>query len=1092
MKKTLTLVAVPVFAVLTFALFANLAMAASCTLPQVSCDANGLYDALNGSCVNPYCTSDAQCAALFGATSQCIVAQQGCANTCTLVAGGGGTGVVTPTSTNSNSATLAINGSMEVNGTWQLTATGPASTPFTLCAQQTLPNGGGQQPESCTPNFGFTQATGGWSSLGTFPASSVGTWNEWVIFQDANQEKSPQITFTVGPAGSIASSGGGTTSGGTVQGNPNLGTVVPYLDAIIAQLKQAGNDNLTAFIDYPGVMEGVTDQPNAAGVAAGIGAGGVSGDYATEATAQALAQAFTGSASNVVSEPAPPGDDPVENFVTPSGVQNPPQLFVQFSDGTLMNAGGLAQDYFQGAADIQVKLNERLTDITKSYTQSPQGSPITWQPDPSFDYSSWFGTDAQGYTWSIGSNGTTCELVAWEQYGLTFHANPAPYEKNTTANTIDCDPETGLNSAASMGPGNTQTGTNTTGGGQSGGSLTSQNNTGGGTPTNLGGGGAETQVQNNTISSYIASLNSALANAFQSISSVTPIVNQTSETSNANSSEAVLTALEASLQSIQNAIAAGNGSISADTLSSMSSIVQSISQIIQLLSPSSGTVSSSLDAGGSLISPAVSISTPDNPLTARGTQTINTDLAVIRQPISLPTAARATLAISVANSSSGIYPVGSSWTLQLTGGPINESFTICDVQNGVQNCTPNWGTTDASGSWESSGNFTSGTEGIWTEWVQFAPPSKISNKITFTVAPTGNSATTGTDVGVYIWGGNYTGAPAGSLLSTSVALAAQNGFHVVRITLDPRYNMDYNISSACYPNFTLEGLASSPQYKTAFGTPGIDTFMLTAYDGASFGDCVTKKYLSLSALTPDLLSAIQTEYENLGLYLYRTYQGTGKTFIISNWESDNDAYCGSSYNYLTSSTFQTTCNANYSSAYGGNTGPRDTMAALTKWFTARQAGITAARVQAASEGDTDVAVYQAPEFNSVNALQEAGYPSVLYNVLPNVSSDYISYSSYESINKNPSTLVTDLATIHQVAGPTQVIIGEFGFDSAAYGDAGVATKMAGVVSDMQDSSVPYGIAWQMFDQPGGDFGIFNIGADNNVEPLPQEKVLMTD
>jgi len=59
-----------------------------------------------------------------------------------------------------------------------------------------------------------------------------------------------------------------------------------------------------------------------------------------------------------------------------------------------------------------------------------------------------------------------------------------------------------------------------------------------------------------------------------------------------------------------------------------------------------------------------------------------------------------------------------------------------------------------------------------------------------------------------------------------------------------------------------------------------------------------------------------------------------------------------------------------------------------------------------------------------------GFKSVLYDVLPNIIFDYVSYSSYESINKGDpyAALVADLNTIRDVVGSNAIILGELGFD----------------------------------------------------------------
>ena len=80
-------------------------------------------------------------------------------------------------------------------------------------------------------------------------------------------------------------------------------------------------------------------------------------------------------------------------------------------------------------------------------------------------------------------------------------------------------------------------------------------------------------------------------------------------------------------------------------------------------------------------------------------------------------------------------------------------------------------------------------------------------------------------------------------------------------------------------------------------------------------------------------------------------------------------------------------------------------------------------------------VYAAPEINIVRALRESGLKSVLYDVLPSVMFDYVSYSAYESINAlDPSAaLHADLDTIAAVIGSNSIIVGETGFSRTAWG-----------------------------------------------------------
>ena len=253
--------------------------------------------------------------------------------------------------------------------------------------------------------------------------------------------------------------------------------------------------------------------------------------------------------------------------------------------------------------------------------------------------------------------------------------------------------------------------------------------------------------------------------------------------------------------------------------------------------------------------------------------------------------------------------------------------------------------------------------------------------------------------------------------------------------------------------------------------------MLTAYDGVTFGDCVHHRHLDPNFYTPPNVAAIVKEYSDLTLYLYETYRGTHKRCILSNWESDNEVYCGAAYAYATDPTARAACNVRYPSAYDGNRSPDDSIRGLIFWFQARQQGIEDGRSRALNHGIGGKRVYLAPEFSVVRALHNAGFKSVLYDVLPFVTFDYASYSSYESINQaEPErALLADLNTIQDVIGSSAIILGEFGFARSAWGAEGVVSKTDRLINTAVLWGISYVFQWNMYDQSArDDFGMYDV------------------
>ena len=327
--------------------------------------------------------------------------------------------------------------------------------------------------------------------------------------------------------------------------------------------------------------------------------------------------------------------------------------------------------------------------------------------------------------------------------------------------------------------------------------------------------------------------------------------------------------------------------------------------------------------------------------------------------------------------------------------------------------------------------------------------SGTSATASFTVTPASatTTPTSTTLIGPYFWGGSVTGVSESSMLAEGKELADDLGSKVIRISMSARADEDYE-NGSCIPNFTLAGLAERSDFNAILTDPQFSTVIITAFDGTTFGNCVTKSYLDPSFYTAANTQKIETEYTNLADYLK---QFSNKKFIIANWEGDNDAYCGSSESAVVNGS--STC-----------PGAVQNLAGLQKWFAARYAGIKAANAPN---------VFSGIEFNSVTGLHGKGLPSVLYNVIPNVSADYYLYSSYESINVSAAQFTSDINTIRSVVHSNNIIIGEMGFQVGAFGDATTTAERLGqMIAVVQQENLPYGIVWALLNDPPG-MGIYS-------------------
>jgi hypothetical protein len=198
--------------------------------------------------------------------------------------------------------------------------------------------------------------------------------------------------------------------------------------------------------------------------------------------------------------------------------------------------------------------------------------------------------------------------------------------------------------------------------------------------------------------------------------------------------------------------------------------------------------------------------------------------------------------------------------------------------------------------------------------------------------------------------------------------------------------------------------------------------------------------------------AIYDEMYNFVSYLLKTYDNSGKTFFIGNWEGD----------WLLIPNYDRTV-----------TPSPESLANMTKWFQIRQRAIDDAKQAATAK---NVFVYHYIEANLVLKGMN-GEPCVAESVIPNVDIDLISYSSYEAIkNKTYDQKKTDLTAIFNylesklkpkasIPFARRVFIGEYGYQANASKPETFQKQYDETKEIMKitfELNLPFALHWQMY------------------------------
>ena len=445
------------------------------------------------------------------------------------------------------------------------------------------------------------------------------------------------------------------------------------------------------------------------------------------------------------------------------------------------------------------------------------------------------------------------------------------------------------------------------------------------------------------------------------------------------------------------------------------------------------------------------------------------------------------------------YQLGDAPTYRITGAPPNSPIYWSSTLNGRSTGEVNvyYGqNTDGSGNWSAVGGTWTGVSqvGAWTKTAAIGSPGGPKVTAGFQVISSctifsASNVLTGSNIfadhtSTYDW------PNVRCLIDDGANRMANLGAHVLHMVL----------ASNCTVQDSLASELQTPEIQRALGNPNLKTIVFTVADRTT---CQNNSRIYVDpALYPN--SAVTSDYQGLTQALYQQFHGTGKTFIISNWEGDNVVYCGLSYAYATDAASRAACDTNYSVLYKGVSNPNSGMSGFGGWLRARRLGMDQGKIWAATAGLTGgIQVFYAVEFNILHALQNAGFQSVLNDIMnpgvPAVAYDYASYSAYETTNptdcenrallgtpcpppapQNTNDVLNSLALrlqgdLSQIKGkvsfPANVFIGEFGYSQDNYSAVQIRQMTDDVLRTAINQQLPYTFQWVVFDNR--QFGLYD-------------------
>ena len=263
------------------------------------------------------------------------------------------------------------------------------------------------------------------------------------------------------------------------------------------------------------------------------------------------------------------------------------------------------------------------------------------------------------------------------------------------------------------------------------------------------------------------------------------------------------------------------------------------------------------------------------------------------------------------------------------------------------------------------------------------------------------------------------------------------GTRVIEVWLTPDVASLYPFNSDWSPPAaTVVELAQKPYFQSLFAKP-FTTFLLVI-------EPVTGSPQFLNGMTAAQVAAESGQMHDLARYLLTTYAGSGKTFVLQNWEGDHLLRTGLAPDQDPSPA---------------------AVKGMIAWWNARQDGVARARAEVGEHG---VRVAHAAEVNDLaNAV--AGKVTATNDVLPHTRADLYSYSSWD-VQFDPVLLTQALDYLRTKApatalyGQSNIYLGEFG---AAKDQVPPGAARREVIDELAEAALAWGVRyavyWQIYD-----------------------------